>query len=245
MKSIIKKLLVRPYSWCLRTYDRFTADRIECSIADIILQRGEVVKENQLLLSSRLCDVEDYCDRGLAGFIHQNTISRKTYGAAHKEEGGNRSFAALIESYKKNGYNPSSIVTVDSDMTLMDGNHRMVLHLYEKIEKVNVRRVHRRPPYQYGVDSFYALGLETVFLEKLHVKYQEIKEWLIESGITFCAIVKGSISETFNVKGDVSRLCKVLKTKSINGGGICYSLVCPSLNIWLSMGNFTANAQVR
>ena len=65
MKSIIKKLLVRSYSWCLRTYDRFTADRIECSIADIILQRGDVVKENQLLLSSRLCDVEDYCDRGL------------------------------------------------------------------------------------------------------------------------------------------------------------------------------------
>ncbi len=189
MKSIIKKLLVRPYSWCLRTYDCFTADRIECSIADIILQRGDVVKENQLLLSSRLCDVEDYCDRGLAGIIHQNTVSRKTYGATHKEEGGNRPFAALIESYKKNGYNPSSIVTVDSDMTLMDCNHRMGLHLYEKIEKVNVRRVHRRPPYQYGVDSFYALGLETVFLEKLHAKYQAIQQWLIGSGNTFCAVI--------------------------------------------------------
>lgn len=98
-----------------------------------------------------------------AGCIHQNTVSCKTYGVAHKEECGNRSFAALIESYKKNGYNPSSIVTVDSDMTLMDCNHRMGLNLYEKIEKVNVRRVHRRPPYQYGVDSFYALGLETAF----------------------------------------------------------------------------------
>lgn len=217
MKSIIKKLLVRPYSWYLRTYDRFTVDRIECSIADIILQRGVVVKENQLLLSSCLCDVEDYCDRGLTGFIHQNTISRKTYGAAHREEGGNRSFAALIESYKKNGYNPSSIVTVDSDMTLMDGNHRMGLHLYEKIEKVNVRRVHRKPPYQYGVDSFYALGLETALLEKLHAKYHEIQQWLIDSSNTFCAVIQNVKDGTIEVTKDFGRLCKLLKVSELNG----------------------------
>lgn len=219
MKSIIKNLLVTPYTWCLRTYDRITEDMIECSIADIILQRGDVVNENQLLLSSRLCDVEDYCDRGLTVFIHQNTISRKKYGASHKEDGGNRSFAALIDSYRKNGYDPSSLVTVDSNITLMDGNHRMGLHLYEKIEKVNIRRVHRKPPYQYGVDSFYALGLETSFLEKLHTKYKEIQDWLIDSGNTFCVVIKNVKNDCFEADKDLMHLCKVLKSTNLNGGG--------------------------
>ena len=106
-----------------------------------------------------------------AGCIHQNTVCRKTYGAAHKEEGGNRSFAALIESYKKNGYNPSSIVTVDSDLTLMECNHRMGLNLYEKIE----------------------------------------------SGNTFCAVVRNVNASCFDIKAVMPSLCKVLKVIELNG----------------------------
>lgn len=218
MKRIIKKILLRPYTLLLKLYDSLTADTFECSIGDIILKRGDVIKENQLLLTSRLCDVEAYCVHNNESFPYQNTISRKAYGKNHNEEGGNRSFMALIESYKSKGYNPSSLITVDSDMTLMDGNHRMGLHLYEKIEKVNVRRVHRRPPFQYGVDSYYSMGLGTLFLEELHDKYQQIQQWLVNSGNTFCLVLQGCKSDGYDISKDICRLCNILSINNIQGG---------------------------
>ena len=220
IKSIAKKSgILSLYSKYRRWYDNTHCDRFECGIGDILLLR-DVPSNNQLLLTSRLMDVEDYLSGKDKTFPWQNTISRKAYGDKHREEDGNRSFKALIESYLKDGYHPDSIITCDNDMNLMDGNHRMGLHIHEGIERVNVRRVHRKVPFQYGGDWYFENGLSATFMDCIYERYDAVQKWLIESGNTFCVYAEGSDAEVKEVESVLKHLCTVLCIKSVAGGVI-------------------------
>lgn len=211
IKSIAKTTgMLYIYSGIRRWLDNTNSDRFECSVGDILLLR-DVPSHNQLLLTSRLLDVEDYLSGRDQTFPWQNTISRKAYGEKHREADGNRSFKSLIESYQKDGYHADSFITCDREMNLMDGNHRMGLHIYEKIEKVNVRRVHRSIPFKRGGDWYYDQGISTEFMESLYTKFEEIQLWLQETGNTFCAYFKGSDEDRANLTKSLIHLATVLK----------------------------------
>ena len=210
-----------------RWRDNVTCDRFECSIGDILLQRN-VPSQNQLLLTSRLLDVEVYLSGDNKLFPYQNAISRKAYGEKHRENDGNNSFKKLIESYQKDGYHSDSYITCDKDMNLMDGNHRMGLHIYEKIDKVNVRRVQRVIPFEYGGDWFYQAGLPTDFMETLYHKFNEIQEWLIETGNTFCVWFNNNKSEEVELVADLGHLCNVLRIIELGKNGCLAQFSMPN-----------------
>lgn len=188
-----------------RWRDNMLCDRFECSIGDILLLR-DVPNNNQLLLTTRLMDVEVYLSGENKKFPYQNAISYKAYGDKHRENDGNRSFTALIESYLKEGYHSDSYITCDKDMRLMDGNHRMGLHIHEKIDRINVRRLRRINPFSYGGDWYYEVGLPTYFMESVYAKFDEIQQWLIETGNTFLALFVDEVNDSFSVEKDLSRL---------------------------------------
>lgn len=211
LKNIAIKLgISRWFSSVRRWKDNLICDRFECSVGDILLLR-DVPSHNQLLLTSRLLDVEDYLSRRDEKFPWQNTISYAAYGERHREADGNRSFKKLIASYLKDGYHLESYVTCDEEMNLMDGNHRMGLHIYEKIDNVNVRRVHRRIPFEYGGDWYYRVGLSAVFMDRIYMKYNEVQKWLIESGNTFCVYLEGEMTERVELIQALRHLCVILK----------------------------------
>lgn len=222
-KEIIKRLakksgFLQVYHCMMKWRDEVCSDRFECSVGDILLLR-DVPLQNQILLTSRLMDVEAYLRGNDRSFPYQNTISRKAYGDKHREEDGNRSFRALIESYLKDGYHSDSYITCDRDMRLMDGNHRMGLHVYEKIEKINVRRVHRYIPFSYSSDWYFQVGIPTDFMESVFHRFSEIQTWLLETGNTFCMLVKGNNGNERLIQKDMTRLCKVLQVKELQMGG--------------------------
>lgn len=211
----INKTLKRIYRFILDTYDEFTMDKFECSIGDILLKRGQIYS-NQLLVASRLLDVEKFYG-GDNSFYFQNTISRATYGKHHNEIGGNNSFTKLINSYKSVGYDPSSFLTVDEDVALMDGNHRTGLNLYHQVETINVHRVHRVVESKQNTDTYFNLGLNSSFIHQLYAKFDDIQEWLINTGNTFVACVSNSTNETVdNIVEDLNKLCNVLRINSRN-----------------------------
>lgn len=204
------KFFRRLYSHLIKTWDKHHCDFLVCSIGDIVLRR-QTPSNNQLLLTSRLMDVEDYLSGRDISFPHQNAISYKAYGNAHKEERGNTHFRTLIESYRKDGYHEDSYVTCDSDLVLMDGNHRMGIHLYEKISKVNVRMVHRRVKAGHGFDWYYKVALPSAFIDDLFKKYRDVQEWLIKSGNTFIALFDEPEDGDLSVESDLSHLTTPLR----------------------------------
>lgn len=222
------KIYSKLYNW----YDNVTCKIVECSIADILLLR-DIPNSSQLLLTSRLLDVEAYLEQGDEKFPYQNTISREAYGEKHNEEGGNQSFQALIESYKKNGYRSNSYITCDRNLILMDGNHRMGLQVYEKIERINVKIVRREWPNTNSIDGYYTRLFPTPFLESIFNRYNEIQSWLIENGMTFCACFDEYNYNGVNLLQDMKRLCTVLKVEKSKGGGtlVCFSMLNPQYKV--------------
>lgn len=213
------------YGKVLDWWNNKTCQRFECSVGDILLLR-DVPNSHQLLLTSRLLDVEEYISKGNETFPYQNAISYKTYGKKHREADGNSSFKALIESYMRDGYHSDSYITCDREMTLLDGNHRMGLQIYEQMEKVSVRMLRRRVAFEYSADWYYRVGLPTDFMERIFKQFSNIQKWLIDNGMTFCAYINTHNSE--DLTNDFGRLCRVLNVISINMGGVLIQFSMPN-----------------
>ena len=207
----IKQMVVKMRNW----YDTMTSDTFTCSIGDIMLLR-ETPLNNQLLLTSKLLDVERYVNNQDNSFFYQNSISSKAYGEEHSEKKGNQLFEDLIKSYIKDGYRKGSFVTCDKDMCLIDGNHRMGLQAYLKIETIDVRRIKRKIPFSYSSYWYYSAGLSTSFMESIFKRYEELQDWLVESGNTFCVY----ISNDSELGKDIKRMSCVLRTYKYKDGGM-------------------------
>ncbi len=240
IKHSVKKKLIAVKKWL----DIKNSDQFLCGIGDILLQR-EVVLNNQLLLTSRLLDIESYLKGESMSFPFQSTISKKIYGDNFNDKEAGDSFKELIESYMKDGYHPDSVIICDSDMELVDGNHRMGLHIYNQIESINVRRVKRKMPYPYSSDEFLMAGkdhvvLSSSFIDTLFERYNKVQEWLISSGNTFCALVSSINKIDMDPITDLCHLVKPLKIYSNvkiesekwkEGGVILFSLPHPQYGI--------------
>lgn len=172
----------------INLYDRATAKKATISVGDIVNLRTEI-ESNQFLVTTRLLDIEDFCEKGIKSFYWQNTISRKAYGEKHRELAGNAAFTRLIESYKENGYDPASEIVVDKDLRLLDGNHRMGMNLFEEIETINVRVLKRKSHNPTAIDWYLKVGLESEFIAKVLEKYSSIQQKMMDSGNVFCAVL--------------------------------------------------------
>lgn len=205
---ILKKIK----STLVNLFDRFTAMNATISVGDLVNQRLEI-EHNQFLLTSRLLDIEAFCNQGEVSFPWQNSISRKAYGSAHREEDGNRAFTRLIHSFQEKGYDQKSFFTVDHDLRLLDGNHRMGLCLFMDIYTINIRVLRRRVPVPKTIDWYLDVGLDSSFVKSVVDKYREVQKKMVESGNVFCAVLQDS-----ELLLDLSFLTKVEKVDSFSGG---------------------------
>lgn len=218
--KFVRKTIGRIYNTFIKLYDRLTSKQCEVSVGDIILQRAEF-DHCQFLLSSRRLDVSAFVNKGDGTFPYQNTISRAVYGTAHLEERGNKSFAKLIQSYKDKGYDPNSVLTVDKECRLIDGNHRMGVNLFMGIEKLNVRMLNRSSGFPRNLDKYYLLGLNSTFLKEVADEFFRIQKWLMESGNTFCCLLMGEYDkENVSLVSDLELMTHVSKTTLINDSSI-------------------------
>lgn len=214
IKTLVQRIgIYKLYSWLVQKLDDIRSNKFDCCLGDILLLR-DVPNDHQLLLTSRLLDVEEYLEKGNDTFPFQNAISYKAFGKSHREDAGNKAFKALIESYIMNGYQTDSYITLDSDMILLDGNHRMGLQIYERIKRVSASMLKRKVSFEYGGDWYYRVGLSTSFMEKLYNKYAAIQKWLIDSGMTFCAISDVKGEEQISLINDIKHLATVLKVQT-------------------------------
>lgn len=236
MVRYVRRLIEKLYGAILELRDNISAENSEASVGDIILQRAEL-EHCQFLLTTRKMDIEAYCSGEDKTFPFQNTVSRAIYGIEHEEELGDRQFAELIQSYKENGYNPSSYLTVDNDCRLIDGNHRMGMNLYMGIERFNIRLLKRESVNKKNLDRYFELGLSTSFIKRVFDESQRIQEWLIKTGNTFCCMIQGECEkDDISLISDIEMMATVLKkeeTTDRNGVSVLiqFSLIEPRYRI--------------
>lgn len=224
----LKKLLIKTYTKLCSLYDNKTAKLCDVSIGDIYLQRCDV-EQNQFLASSRYLDIQRYCTSDDRSFYYQNAISRKTYGAKHREEDGNTAFTRLIESYKCNGYMSNSPLTVDKNIRLMDGNHRVAANLFFDISEIKVRVLKRKSKVPKNIDWYYNALLSTATISDVMDEYEIIQQKLVSTGNTFCCLLDSIKEKTAkDILNDLKYLVTVLhvtfrnSNQSHSGGGTAY-----------------------
>ena len=152
---IFKRLILRLYNMLYdnfyKVYDYFTSQKKNVKIFDLL--RPNLDGEPsflQLVVVSRLLDIENYCSGECLDFYYMNEISKNSSGFDRNI--ANQNFINLIDSFKKNGYNPSSRLVVDKDQNLWNGTHRLAMCIYLGINHVNVLERKRKCDFKMPVD---------------------------------------------------------------------------------------------
>ena len=222
MKEKIKKLaeetgLFDLYKVFRLKTDEMFSTHIECNIGDLMLRR-DVPYENQILVASRLLDIEKYYLNEDKSFPFQNAIARARTGDENIVTG--ESFRSLLESVNSEGFRDDALFTCDNEFRLADGTHRLGVCLYLGISKINVKVLRRVIPYKYGGDWYFNIGLASKTLREIYGGFDEIQNKLIEGGNTFCCFASTPEVETINIVEDMKMMCNVLKINQVEGGGI-------------------------
>lgn len=196
----IKKVL----HWSIGVFDKITAREARASIGDILAKR-DLIEHNQFLATTRIMDIENYCDNDEKSFYYQNTISSKAYGNNHDERLGNDRFVNLIESYKKNGYDNNSLLVVDKDLRLLDGNHRLAMNYYTNNYDIVVKVLKRKSRNPNGIQWYRDVGLEEVFIQCVLDRYDAIQKELFDVGQVFCGLLydKSMVKEISDISSRV------------------------------------------
>ena len=139
--SLLYRFLRSIYIRTQSLYDKLTCSQITVHIGDILVPQGEI-SENQMLVYFRILDAQRFLSVGANDFPLQNRTSYACYGAAHREDLGNRHFEELILSYQKNGYQ-DSVITSDRYLRILDGTHRTGMNVVFGIPFIRCRLLRR------------------------------------------------------------------------------------------------------
>lgn len=176
--------------------DNLFSRKVTCSVGDILL-RGNTLDEGQLTILSRYYDLLEYYSGRNLHFPFQNAISYLLWGDSHDEQSGNTGFMKLIESYEKDGYREDSLITLDRDLSLMNGSHRVAMNLYHGYWNMRAKVLYRRIKKCRGYDWYADKGLQKYWLNILNELRIKVEKSLFEEGITlaFVADVDSQESE--------------------------------------------------
>ena len=238
----IKLKLLNLYS-CIRTnvYDRFTQGKCAVSLGDLMLRRAELTF-GQIMATSRYMDIKAYCENGDETFKYLNAISCAQYGKHHGDGSqSNRSFAKLIESYQKNGYIESSLLTVDKYCNMIDGTHRIGANLYFGYDVLSAKMVKRTS--MTGLwqtpDQYFRTPLPSWVIDDIMKTYESLQKRFVESGNTLCCLLKGVFkNDRVSLISDISVLANILNVAYIydserNPSGVLiqFSLLQPAYKV--------------
>ena len=179
IKSYGRDLLNR---FLLILYDPLTMRLYECSIGDIMLERGFGLYNRQFIVVCRLLDIERFRIHDDTSFYYQNILTPKSENEALRLD---NEFAKLIESVDEKGYDENSFLLVNNKLFLLDGTHRVALMLEKGVDKVKIKRMKRKCIVPINSIDYLKLNFTPNDYHIIQEKYAQINKELISKGISF------------------------------------------------------------
>jgi len=163
-------------------------------VADLFFnQFNSLGQYNRYDIIVRYMAIENYYGINETGFELYEKMQNKRIG---REIERTKNFKELIQSYE-NGYNDISKIDLNATLKLLDGSHRMALHIYNGIKYIHGRckNLEKKDP-DYSMDWFFANGFTFDEISQIQDKYQEICKKLNGGGLT--GIVWSPVEAYFN-----------------------------------------------
>ncbi len=124
----------------------------------------------------RLLAIENYYEKNVFGFDLYYRMQKCRMGKEWADKATDI-FKDLIKSYEQNGYDEKSEITVDENLHLIDGSHRMALALYYQLPYISVKvKQYSQEVFCYDIRWFKVNGFSDDDINKLESKYNEIRK---------------------------------------------------------------------
>ena len=163
----------------------------------------------------RLLAVENYYHKNDYGWRLYSKMQNLRKGNGYAEEAIKR-FEKLIVSWEKSGYDKTSSITVNKNMKLLDGSHRLALALYYNLDEISVRIQDKADEPEYDLMWFIENGFAYDDLDKIQKRY----ETLIEQGWgknRICCVLWAPVAEYFDeITEKISMLYPVKVVKNVD-----------------------------
>ncbi len=171
------------------------------SVRDVFFMQFEKQELKRYDIVVRYLAIEHYLGENDFGFDLYRKMQNARVHAGYGTD-AERQFRALLDSYREKGYDSGSTIVVDKNLSLVDGSHRMALHLYFGIEDVSVVIMPVRKPVDYSIDWFFQNGFTNGEIDRILAKGRELTE-KANTGFS-CVIWSPAAAFSDEIIGDLS-----------------------------------------
>ena len=197
---------------------RFFPQKVEFSLGELMLQRGEV-SHAPFAISALLMDIENYCDNGDASFHYQNVGHKIRYGADSDVSVSNNRFRKTIDSVIQNGYREDSLLDVGSDLTLHYGTHRTAICLYLKRYGLLGNAFRYKSPFflKTAKEFVKRMGFPQDYVNEVLGIYCQMQDALIDYDVSYCCVYGGNRLPVFLNANNGVHIHKTYRLKPVTG----------------------------
>lgn len=150
---LIKKILMYGVNFFKNVYYSVTVKHMTYNVEEIFMQQNLLSGYNRLDTVVRYLAIEEYYGKNDCGFYLYKKMQGKRINEEYVE-GSVERFRILIDSWDKNGYTNSSEISLDSNLLLIDGSHRLALALYHGITNISCKVYASKTTTEYGIAWF-------------------------------------------------------------------------------------------
>lgn len=193
-KKIVKafQLYTKRLLWpILHLYDVTCKKEFTCAVADLMLLRDGEMYNRQFYVAARLLDAKLYYEHNDHSFPYQVAVSYNYRPKSYNRTKRTKEFISLLESVKEYGYDGTPPLTIDKDLYLINGTHRMALALYNNVHEISIKCLMRRNIVSRGFENRPLSTLPPSILENVLDEFDRIQNILQESGQTFIFWISG------------------------------------------------------
>lgn len=156
--------------WC-----SYRAKHISIGVDELFFQQIKNGEFNRYDTIVRLLAIEDYYQENGIGF----GLYKRMQCARLQIESADSyidNFIELIKSYEIHGYNNQSEISLNADLTIIDGSHRFAMALYHKLPTISAKVYPNVRDVFYGIDWFRINGFsekECLFMTNRFLSLKE------------------------------------------------------------------------
>lgn len=149
--------------------------KTEMSVSDVFFMQfdGQELKRYDMVV--RYMAIEHYMGKNDYGFDLYRKMQTTRIGGDYGEK-AEKQFRTLIDSYITYGYDDNSCIVVDHGLSLIDGSHRMAVHLYFGLENIRVLILPTHQSVDYSIDWFFQHGFTDAEIDLILAKGKELTE---------------------------------------------------------------------
>ena len=211
------KLIQSFKDWCYKVYFRLIRKKCLISPADYLYLRNGEMTFSQLIIGTRIMDIERWQKDHRPRFHYANALTL-TKNKSFDTVEADKHFASLLESVEKNGYNPESRIAINNCFTVNDGTHRAALAFCLGMEAIPAN-YYNYPPH-WHIEQLREAEREERFhqdYEQIRSRYDEIQEELKSKGYTCCCLVFNVTDISYTeLMLELSRIANVYKIYRID-----------------------------